>query len=207
VTRVHETRRNTRRNTRLWVARHAPVIAENRCYGRTDVTPQIAHDRAAKGLIDSFPEKTPDIVWTSPLSRCRALAEHLAAHFRASLRVDASLHEMDFGAWDGLTWPEIEARDPDAYARWLREWEHIAPPGGEGPRDLEARVRAWFSSLDPARDHALVAHAGVVRALHVVIHARSWPEAMQLPVEHLSWMRFESGALDMTTARRQHARR
>lgn len=178
----------------LWVARHPPVVAENLCYGRTDVPTRISHEHAASLLADSFlpghaATAWPEIVWTSPVSRCRGVAEHLAKRVGAELRVDDALYEMDFGVWDGRTWADIEATDGDAYLRWLHEWEHVAPPGGEAPRDLEQRVRTWTESLEPQRCHALVAHAGVVRALHVVLAARSWPEAMEIRVEHLAWSR------------------
>lgn len=187
------------RSLRLWVARHAPVAGPgDRCYGRTDVPVRLAHDRAAELLAESFPpcEPRPDMVWTSPISRCAAVAEHLAGRFHAALRIDGALHEMNFGAWDGLSWSEIRARDGDACERWMREWEHVAPPGGEAPQDIEQRVRAWLTSLarEPARSHGLVAHAGVVRALFVVLEGRSWPDAMARPVEHLVWVPFSLGA-------------
>ncbi|WP_394825074.1 histidine phosphatase family protein [Pendulispora albinea] len=195
----------------LWVARHPPVHAPNLCYGRTDVATRVAHDEAAALLADAFPSAAatndaaaandasgwPEIVWTSPVSRCRCVAEHFSARIGAELRVDGALHEMSMGAWDGLTWAEIEGRDGEAYARWLAEWENVAPPGGEGPRDLERRAVAWLAALDPERRHALVAHAGFVRALHVVLADRTWPEAMEIRVEHLVWSRMHwPAALD-----------
>ncbi|WP_394845576.1 histidine phosphatase family protein [Pendulispora brunnea] len=182
----------------LWVARHAPVADPGaRCYGRTDVAVTVPHDRAAATLAASFPpnEPPPEAVWTSPVSRCAAVAEHLAGHWRAAFRVDAALYEMNFGAWDGLCWTDIRARDGEAYERWMREWEHVAPPGGEAPQDIERRVRAWLTSLslEPAQSHGLVAHAGVVRALYVVLEGCSWPDAMGRTVEHLAWVPFRLG--------------
>ncbi|WP_394835041.1 histidine phosphatase family protein [Pendulispora rubella] len=184
---------------RLWVARHAPIASPGeRCYGRTDVAVTVPHDRAAALLAESFPsgEPRPNTVWTSPVSRCAAVAEHLAGHFGAAFRVDAALYEMDFGAWDGVPWTDIRARDDAAYARWMREWEHVAPPGGEAPQDMERRVRTWLTSLSmeqPERSHGLVAHAGVVRALYVVLEGCPWPDAMGRAVEHLAWVPFRLG--------------
>lgn len=174
-------------SARLWVARHAPALATDTCYGRTDVATRIPADRAAAVLVDSFPgDEPPTLVWTSPMSRCLDVASRLAARFGAALRVDPSLHELDFGAWEGRSWSAIARADRDHYERWLREWQHFAPPGGELPAGIEARVRAWHDALED-QSHALIAHAGVIRALRVVSERRSWLDAMQVPAPHLAW--------------------
>jgi alpha-ribazole phosphatase len=174
----------------LWAARHAPVTAEPICYGRTEVTTRISHEEAADRLATSFPGARPSVVWSSPTRRCAAVAEHLAARWGIEHRVDSALYELSFGVWDGLPWAVIEAEHRDAYARWLEEWQEMPPPGGECPRDLEARVTRWLATLDSREAHVLIAHAGVVRALRVVLERRAWPDSMALPVEHLAWSRF-----------------
>jgi alpha-ribazole phosphatase len=177
----------------LWVARHAPAIAVDTCYGRSDVPVRTPPETAAALLIDSFDGPAPTVVWSSGSSRCRSVAQRLATHFEATLRIDPALQELDFGSWEGRSWSEIAREDAIAYERWARAWQDESPPGGERPRELEARVRAWLaasSNTSTASVHALVAHAGVVRALRVAIDGRSWPEAMDAPVPHLTWTRF-----------------
>ena len=49
---------------------------------------------------------------------------------------------------------------------------------------LLQRVRAWWKELS-ANDNLLVAHAGVIRALHVLVYGASWVDAMGMPIPHL----------------------
>jgi alpha-ribazole phosphatase len=176
---------------RLWVVRHAATGTTDTCYGRTDVATSVPADRATSTLVESFPgTRAPAVVWSSPMSRCLDVAGRFAAHFGARLRVDPSLHELDFGAWEGRPWSLIRSEDRDNYDRWLEEWEHFSPSGGELPADIERRVRAWHGALEKHHTHALIAHAGVIRALRVVSERRSWLDAMQIPADHLAWCAF-----------------
>ena len=46
-------------------------------------------------------------------------------------QLDRELMELTFGDWEGLTWPEVEARDPAAArAREADKWNFV-PPNGE----------------------------------------------------------------------------
>jgi alpha-ribazole phosphatase len=95
----------------------------------------------------------------------------LAAAWGCPHRVDARLLEIHYGAWQGRAWTAIEQEDGERFADFMQHWQHAAPPGGEGLRDLERRVASWYVELG-AGDHLLVAHAGVVRALRVLIGGR-----------------------------------
>jgi alpha-ribazole phosphatase len=179
---------------RLWVARHAPVADGAICYGRTDVAVQIDPARAAETLLASYRGEKPRHVWSSPASRCRNVAEHLAAMLGAPLTVNGALAELDFGTWEGRTWTSIQTDDRPHYEAWMNDWQTLAPPRGERPADIEARVREWLRAVPGDAAHCLVAHSGVVRALSVVIEKASWPDAMRRQVPHLSWVEFSIDA-------------
>lgn len=180
----------------LWVARHAPVLASGRCYGRADVPVAVAHDEAARMLARTYPGALPALVWSSPLVRCRAVAERLAAHWGVALSIDDALYEIDFGAWEGREWDEIAANAPAGVAAWSADWLSVAPPGGECARDLETRVRAWWSRLPRSITHVLVAHGGVIRALRVIARHEPWHDAMTREVVHLAWVQHAFDAAD-----------
>jgi broad specificity phosphatase PhoE len=103
---------------------------------------------------------------TSPLSRARETME-LA---RAAMGLDPQryhcepdLMELNFGAWEGLTWAEATARYPKAVrARFADRW-NAAPPGGESYALLAARLKPWLAAL--AGDAFVVSHGGVARVL------------------------------------------
>src|SRR5690606_30300537 len=53
---------------------------------------------------------------------------------------DDDLIETDFGAWEGLTFADAAARDPELHRRWLRDTS-VQPPGGESFDAVAQRVR------------------------------------------------------------------
>jgi alpha-ribazole phosphatase len=177
-------------NARLWVARHAPAVDGAMCYGRTDIAVKLAPELAAEQLLASYRGAPPSRIWTSPASRCRRVAERLAATLDLPLTVDDALAELHFGAWEGRLWTEIQTVERVAFEAWGQDWQRIAPPGGELPLDIEARVRRWFLALAPDGIDWVIAHSGVVRALSVVIERYSWPDAMRREVPHLTWAAF-----------------
>ena len=77
--------------------------------------------------------------------------------------VDARLAELSFGTWEGLTYDDVLARDPEVVARRERGKWTFQPPGGESYVQLAARVGAWYATV--TRDTVVTAHGGTGRAL------------------------------------------
>ena len=180
---------------RVWLIRHpAPAVAPGTCYGRLDLG--LAESAAIAGTRLSAELPPLGIVVSSPLSRCRQLAEclHPAAEF------DERLAEMHFGDWEGRTWDAIGRAALDA---WAADPLGHRPPGGESAREMAARVvsfAAEFSSRikvfrgQPANrarpcEVAIVAHQGPLRVL-----AAHWQNESESESES-TWQhrRFEFG--------------
>jgi alpha-ribazole phosphatase len=175
----------------IWTARHAPVAVDGVCYGRLDLPAATPAAEAAKTLEAGLAEAVGALggaatVWSSPARRCREPADQLARALRLRHRESADLHELAFGAWEGRSWEDLEREDGEALARWMADWQGETPPGGESVAALESRVARWVGAVGEGTQ-LVVAHAGVVRALDVVLGGRSWPEAMALAVPHLRW--------------------
>ena len=102
----------------------------------------------------------------SPLGRTRETMERLRAAIGLppeAYALDARLKEITFGSWEGLTWPEVRARDANAAAeRERRKWDYV-PPEGESYAMLLERVRPVIEGL--TRETVLVSHGGVARVL------------------------------------------
>jgi broad specificity phosphatase PhoE len=77
---------------------------------------------------------------TSPLQRAYDTAAAVAKALNVDVVIDDDLIETDFGAWEGLTFAEAAARDPELHPNWLRDIA-IAPPGGESFASVQERVR------------------------------------------------------------------
>ena len=103
---------------------------------------------------------------SSPLKRARETMELVRAALGlnvAAYAVDDRLQEISYGDWEGLTLPEISARDPKLLAAREHDKWGFRPPGGESYRDLAARVAAWYATVN--RDTVIAAHGGTARAL------------------------------------------
>lgn len=179
---------------RLWIARHAtPLVAAGLCYGALDVqADEQATLRAAQSLAQVLPHGIA--VFSSPLRRCRQLADALQA-LRPDLAhwPDPRLREMDFGLWEGRPWDSITAA---AMQAWTDDFEHHRPGGGESVSDFMQRVeQAWHDTLEAGSDAAWITHAGVIRAVTLlqsgalpVTHPSQWPST-SIPYGH--WERID----------------
>jgi alpha-ribazole phosphatase len=172
----------------LWLVRHAPVEAEGRCYGQSDVPVKLPAGAAAGLVIASLPG-TPALVVASPWARARHLAEAIAERLCRPLAIDARLAEMSFGAWEGRPYADLARDDGPAFARWMESWQVAAPPGGEALADFEGRVTSWLlqqRGAPPPGPWLVVTHAGPIRALRKVLRRSSWEAVIREPVAHLA---------------------
>ncbi|NTU70286.1 MAG: histidine phosphatase family protein [Coriobacteriia bacterium] len=124
--------------------------------------------RRLPGKIAAF---APETIRTSPLLRARVVAQRAARLTGAPMLLDDRLLELDFGAAHGLTWDEaIAAGVPLDY----RSYDAPVAPGGESRLDLQRRVAAVVGEVRAVGGrHALVCHAGVMRAAFAHLFALS----------------------------------
>jgi broad specificity phosphatase PhoE len=87
-----------------------------------------------------------DRVISSPLFRAQETAEILARG-HADVETDPRLKEMDYGAWEGLTYEQIEERDGAARREWELAPDRLPCPGGESGNDVAERVRGFLADL------------------------------------------------------------
>jgi broad specificity phosphatase PhoE len=122
---------------------------------------------------------------SSPLCRARQTMELLRGVLdldRGAYALDDRLIEIAFGAWEGMTLPEIEERWPHAFAERERDKWGFTPPDGESYRDVTKRVGAWYDSL--TRDTVAAAHGGVARGLIAHFNILPHEEAAHADVSH-----------------------
>ncbi|HEX4152308.1 MAG TPA: histidine phosphatase family protein [Steroidobacteraceae bacterium] len=149
----------------MYLIRHLqPIGGRGICYGSRDLCcDHNSLPRAAAALRTRLPPRAlrEFPLFTSPLSRCRALAQELAAPREPC--VAEELREIDFGAWEGTAWDDLPRAELDA---WARDVWHYRPGGGESAAMLEERWRRWCATLDARMSDAVIAvtHAGVIRA-------------------------------------------
>jgi alpha-ribazole phosphatase len=125
------------------------------------------------------------------LPRCAGLAAALARVLGTPLSLDPRLVELSFGDWEGRLWAELGMTDGERLRTWMTDWASARPPGGETVPELTARVQSWLG-LVPEGVSCVVTHAGVIRALRVLLRRWAWQDAMGEPVPFLTWERFEA---------------
>lgn len=107
-------------------------------------------------------------VWASPLRRTVETAEPVARALGLSLQTDDALQEVEFGAWTGRSFAELE-NDPD-WRHWNAARSLHRPPGGESMAEVQARMVGFINRLaregqgGPDGAHVLVGHADPIRA-------------------------------------------
>lgn len=154
-----------------------PDVAPGICYGRLDLgLPPEASDEISGALSALEPAC---VVVSSPARRCLALAEALAARDGVRVRIDERLHELDFGAWEGIAWDAIDRRASDP---WAADPWTVAPPGGETFAALHARVAGALADAPPGA--VLVTHAGPIRAARMILGGESFAAVFAAPVPH-----------------------
>ena len=88
-----------------------------------------------------------EAVITSPVRRTRESAEILADRLGLDVVEEPGFAEMEFGAWDGMTFAEVRERYPDEIQGWLGSLDVAPGGGGESFRVVEARVRAGLERV------------------------------------------------------------
>lgn len=181
--------------TRWWLVRHAPVPnMQGRLYGSSDV----ACDTSDRAAFEALAAKLPaDAVWlTSHLGRAKETARAIkAAGLNApEPEIEPEIREQDFGQWQGLSWAEMEAKEPDAYRAFWESPARSAPPGGESFADMVARtagVLERYNCTHAGRDIVAVCHAGSIRAALAHAMGLSPEGGMSVVIDTLSLSRID----------------
>ncbi|WP_440996368.1 histidine phosphatase family protein [Arhodomonas sp. SL1] len=133
-----------------------------------------------------------DLVVTSPLTRCRAFAESLAARHAIRLVVEPRFAEISFGEWEGRTVTEILAQSPEQLSGYWADPVAGTPPGGESLEAFRGRLLAGWEALlaRDCRRALLVGHGGLIRVLTAALLDMPLAAALRLEVPNAALTRF-----------------
>ncbi len=143
------------------------VLSAESCYGRSDV--ELCPNCWAADLPQILAQVPEGIsrIYSSPLSRCRQLAEAVSQHLDLPApTLDARLQEMDFGQWELQTWDDIFASETGK--TWFADYLNERTPEGESFHDMMARAQSFLDEKAKEKNILIVTHAGFIRASMVV---------------------------------------
>lgn len=178
---------------RLWLVRHGLTVwnIQQRFCGHSDI-PLSARGRAqARWLARQLEHETIASIYTSDLARARETAEIIAGQRaqRPQVHVSAAWREMDFGAWEGLTYAEI-AGQCKGQPGFFSDPGQYSPPGGESLAQLLQRVGAGLAAIASSDDWqregdiGIVSHGGPLRVLLCSLLGMPLARQWQLRLDH-----------------------
>jgi broad specificity phosphatase PhoE len=137
-------------------------------------TPGIALGEAgraqAQRLARRMSRERIDMIHASPVQRTRETAQAIADVAHREVEIAPALEEIDFGAWSGRTFDELDGEED--WRRWNSARSIAATPAGATMLDLQQRVFAHL--LATVRAHpdshiVMVSHADPIRAALAVV--------------------------------------
>ena len=186
----------------IYLIRHTEVaVGRGIAYGQSDVDLTDTYEEQRDRLQAHLPNK-PGAIFSSPLSRCRRLAEDLATAFLAknqlntavinihplTVQFDDRLKEFSFGDWEMTPWNDI---DRDGLDGWMADFVNIRTPNGENFGDVFERVGAFWheqilplAQTQPTQPVFIVSHGGVIRALLCLFMDLSLQNAYRINLDY-----------------------
>ena len=152
----------------IWLIRHTtPKVAKGIAYGQTDLEVSEDYESQKQRILDHISNDLPDgVLYSSPLQRCKQLAEDLAAHHDKDVKLDDRIKEVNFGVWEMAAWNEIPA---ETLNPWMNDFVNFRVPEGESFLDLQERVVSFWDDLlkqHTAGEKLMIStHSGVIRTL------------------------------------------
>jgi alpha-ribazole phosphatase len=154
---------------KIFAIRHTQVTVDSGvCYGQSDV--------AVAGTFEAEKNKTllelrrilpVDKVFSSPLTRCKMLAEALFQN--EEINFDKRLKELCFGDWEMKYWDEIYCSSEGK--KWMENYHLLPTLNGESYAEMKNRIEIFLDDLKKAEyaKVAVVTHAGVIRIMKSLI--------------------------------------
>ncbi|HAE63876.1 histidine phosphatase family protein [Acinetobacter johnsonii] len=112
-----------------------------------------------------------DVIYSSPLQRCRLFAEQWAGQKQLPLFIEPNLQEMDFGEWEAQSTERLYQLYPDKLAQFWKTPLSFTPPQAESLMTFKSRVvesiqiltqqmyaQGWTRAL-------IISHGGVIKLL------------------------------------------
>lgn len=136
-------RPETGQSTRFILLRHGQTAmsAAKQYSGRANPELTELGKKQALAAAQALADTHIDAVVCSPLRRCQQTAAAVVKGRELRVETVEDLIEVDFGRWEGKTFAEADAADPELHARWLKDTS-VACPGGESLRAVHRRVTA-----------------------------------------------------------------
>ncbi len=156
--------------TRVYLARHGETEwnAQGKYLGLTNLSLTSNGESQARALSSFLANKQIDIAYSSALIRANQTAKIVTEPHGLNVCKVPGLNEVDFGEWDGLTYPEIKERYPGLADDWLKRTSEVQIPGGESWLDFKTRVMGALNEIlnkNGGKNILVVSHGGPIKTI------------------------------------------
>ena len=167
----------------LILVRHGKTNApEGTFYGSTDIElhPSETDRLSSIELPDSI-----STLYSSPRRRCLETAELLFPNY--PLNIISEAKEIDFGAWEGLNYPQISERNPELIDAWTNDPD-FSFPEGESLKAFQKRCEAVAQEILKLDDEniVLLCHGGVIGYLTCYFLDLDYQQSFKFRVDNAS---------------------
>ncbi len=156
--------------THLYLIRHGQTEwnLAGRYQGQSDVPLSQKGLEQARSLAKFFPARQLDVIYSSDLQRAVSTAEAVAERFSLQVQTRRELRELNFGAWEGLSYEQIVKEWPDALRDFFAHPDVLHIPEGESFPALQARAVACIRSIvqeNKGKSIAVFSHGAILRTI------------------------------------------
>jgi alpha-ribazole phosphatase len=168
----------------IYLIRHTPPKIETGiCYGQTDLPVDENFSSDFENIKNKIPQSV-DTIYSSPLIRCKVLAEELLKRSDNRLiHFDERIKELNFGKWEMKKWESIDHLE---FEHWESDLLNYNIPGGECLFAMQNRVTSFIDDLLNQKNGKvlIITHAGVIRCFLSRFKNISLLDTLRIPVEY-----------------------
>ena len=162
--------------TEIIIIRHGETEwnQTGRFQGHSDVPLSETGRAQAEALGRNLALDHVDAVYASDLTRALETATPLAARFGLTVTPDPLLRELNFGAWEGQSFNDVNAENPDAMKQFYNDPERAGIPHSEPFPDFQKRVAGRVREIvaeQRGKRIVIVSHGASIRILFADILA------------------------------------
>ena len=168
----------------IHIVRHTAVGVNGLCYGQTDVPLKETFESEAEIVKKNLKDVPYDVVFSSPLSRAKKLAEYCGY---TDIQLYDRLKELHFGDWEMQVWDELDMAD------WETDWINNPAPNGESFKQMYDRVASFIDELKETNYSSVIifAHGGVINCFRVYFGETNLAGAFDNLAEYGEILKFE----------------
>lgn len=160
--------------TRFYLIRHGETLwnRQGRYQGSTDIELSEEGLAQAELVAKRFRYLPLDKIYASPLKRALVTAQTIGRETGITPIVDEHFKEINFGAWEGMSIPELKEAYGQAYMDFYENpFAHPFPGEGSFANVTKRAVEGFAAVLEENRGKhvAIVSHGGLLRVMLVAI--------------------------------------